>query len=66
MDGFDSSSNVIVLAATNRIELLYPALTRAGRFDRIIEIIPPNIKERSEIFELYLKDLPLKKTFTMD
>ena len=46
MDGFASSNNVVVLAATNRIELLDPALTRAGRFDRIIEIGLPNIDER--------------------
>jgi ATP-dependent 26S proteasome regulatory subunit len=43
MDGFASSHNVIVLAATNRIDILDPALTRAGRFDRIIEIQLPNI-----------------------
>ena len=60
MDGFASSHNVIVLAATNRIDILDPALTRAGRFDRIIEIQLPNIQEREEIFKLNLKNVPLE------
>jgi AFG3 family protein len=46
MDGFDTNSNVIVLAATNRKELLDPALTRPGRFDRSIEITNPDIEGR--------------------
>lgn len=54
MDGFKSSHNIIVLAATNRAELLDPALTRAGRFDRIVEISLPNLQERKDIYDLYL------------
>ena len=61
MDGFDSLNGVIVFAATNRIELLDSALTRAGRFDRVIKISNPNIKERAKIFNLYLKNLPLNE-----
>jgi ATP-dependent Zn protease len=46
MDGFGTNTNVIILAATNRAELLDPALTRPGRFDRIIEITLPDIEGR--------------------
>ena len=66
MDGFDSSNDVIVIAATNRIELLDPALTRAGRFDRIIEIQLPNIQERQEIFDLHLNQIPLEDNLTRE
>ena len=66
MDGFGSSENVVVLAATNRVDILDPALTRPGRFDRIIEIQLPNIEEREEIFSLNLKKFSLDPTFTID
>jgi len=66
MDGFQSSNQVIVLAATNRIELLDTALTRAGRFDRKIEIQLPNITERKEIFDLHLKGIPLDTSLTLE
>jgi len=59
MDGFDSSTNVIVLAATNRADVLDKALVRAGRFDRQISVDLPDLNERKEIFEVHLK--PLKK-----
>lgn len=59
MDGFGSKTNVIVLAATNRADVLDKALIRAGRFDRQIYVDLPDLNERKEIFEVHLK--PLKK-----
>jgi cell division protease FtsH len=59
MDGFGTNTNVIVLAATNRADVLDKALMRAGRFDRQIYVDLPDIRERKEIFEVHLK--PLKK-----
>jgi len=59
MDGFGSNSNVIVLAATNRADVLDKALMRAGRFDRQIYVDLPDVNERREIFEVHLK--PIKK-----
>ncbi len=56
MDGFQSDSGVIVIAATNKIEMLDDALLRPGRFDRRIHISLPDINEREKILELYLKD----------
>ena len=64
MDGFGSNSNVIVLAATNRADVLDKALMRAGRFDRQIYVDLPDIRERKEIFEVHLK--PLKKSKDLD
>ena len=52
--GFTSTSNVIVLAATNRVDILDKALLRPGRFDRQIFIGPPDIKGRANIFRVYL------------
>jgi len=52
MDGFDSSTNVVVLAGTNRIDILDSALTRPGRFDRQIVVEKPDIKGRKSIFEV--------------
>ncbi len=54
MDGFDGDSGVIVIAATNKIEVLDEALLRAGRFDRRVFINLPNIEDRKKILELYL------------
>ncbi len=59
MDGFGNNTNVIVLAATNRADVLDKALMRAGRFDRQIYVDLPDIRERKEIFEVHLR--PLKK-----
>ena len=59
MDGFGTNTNVIVLAATNRADVLDKALMRAGRFDRQIYVDLPDVRERKEIFEVHLK--PLKK-----
>ncbi|SBT77076.1 ATP-dependent zinc metalloprotease FTSH, putative [Plasmodium ovale] len=62
MDGFHTSNHkVIVLAGTNRIDILDPAITRPGRFDRIVNISKPDINERSEIFQVHLKKLKLYK-----
>lgn len=59
MDGFGTNAGVIILAATNRADILDKALLRAGRFDRQIEVGLPDIKERGEIFEVHLKNLKL-------
>ena len=59
MDGFQTNTGVIVLAATNRADILDKALMRAGRFDRQIEVGLPDVKEREEIFEVHLRPLKL-------
>ena len=64
MDGFGTNSNVIVLAATNRADVLDKALMRAGRFDRQIFVDLPDIRERAEIFQVHLT--PLKKVEGLD
>ncbi|QBN20146.1 ATP-dependent zinc metalloprotease FtsH [Flavobacterium nackdongense] len=64
MDGFGTNSNVIVLAATNRADVLDKALMRAGRFDRQIFVDLPDIREREEIFKVHLT--PLKKVENLD
>jgi cell division protease FtsH len=64
MDGFGTNTNVIVLAATNRADVLDKALMRAGRFDRQIFVDLPDIRERAEIFEVHLA--PLKKVEGLD
>ncbi|WP_264558214.1 ATP-dependent zinc metalloprotease FtsH [Flavobacterium sp. N2270] len=64
MDGFGTNTNVIVLAATNRADVLDKALMRAGRFDRQIYVDLPDVRERKEIFEVHLK--PIKKEEELD
>ena len=64
MDGIGTNTNVIVLAATNRADVLDKALMRAGRFDRQIYVDLPDVRERKEIFKVHLK--PLKTTKTLD
>ena len=64
MDGFGTNTNVIVLAATNRADVLYKALMRAGRFDRQIYVDLPDLNERKEIFEVHLR--PIKAAETLD
>ena len=59
MDGFGTNSGVIVLAATNRVDILDKALMRAGRFDRQIDVGLPELKEREEIFGVHMKKLKL-------
>lgn len=61
MDGFQTNTGVIVLAATNRVDILDKALMRAGRFDRQIEVGLPDVKERQAIFEVHLKNIKLDK-----
>uniref|UniRef100_UPI0040562748 ATP-dependent zinc metalloprotease FtsH n=1 Tax=Alistipes sp. TaxID=1872444 RepID=UPI0040562748 len=59
MDGFQTNAGVIVLAATNRVDILDKALMRAGRFDRQIEVGLPDVKERKAIFDVHLRKLKL-------
>lgn len=66
MDGFDSNSGVIILAATNRADILDKALLRAGRFDRQIHVDLPDLKERVEIFNVHLKNLKLEPDFDVE
>ncbi len=66
MDGFGSNSGVIILAATNRADVLDTALLRPGRFDRQIHVDLPEVKERKEIFEVHLKPLKLVKDIDIE
>ena len=66
MDGFGSNSGVIILAATNRADILDKALMRAGRFDRQIHVELPDLKEREEIFTVHLKNLKLAEDFDLE
>ncbi|MGM9741981.1 MAG: ATP-dependent zinc metalloprotease FtsH [Candidatus Cryptobacteroides sp.] len=66
MDGFDTNSGVIILAATNRADILDKALLRAGRFDRQIHVELPELKERTEIFQVHLKGLKLEPDFDVE
>ncbi|MFE4619190.1 ATP-dependent zinc metalloprotease FtsH [Streptomyces sp. NPDC056747] len=61
MDGFTGSEGVIVLAATNRADVLDPALTRPGRFDRIVHVNPPDRGGREAILRIHTRDIPLAK-----
>lgn len=66
MDGFGTNSNVIVLAATNRADVLDKALMRAGRFDRQIYVDLPDVRERQEIFEVHLRPIKLSDNLDVD
>ena len=66
MDGFGTNSGVIILAATNRADVLDGALMRAGRFDRQIYVDMPDLNERKEIFEVHLKPLKLEENLDVD
>lgn len=66
MDGFSSGTGVVVLAGTNRADILDPALTRAGRFDRHISIDKPDVSERAAIFKVHLKPIKLVKGLSTD
>ena len=66
MDGFGTNTNVIVLAATNRADVLDKALMRAGRFDRQIYVDLPDIRERKEIFEVHLRPIKTLETLDLD
>ena len=66
MDGFDGNSGIIILAATNRPDVLDPALLRPGRFDRQIVIGMPDVKAREEIFKVHTKNKPLADDVTIE
>ncbi len=66
MDGFGTNSGVIVLAATNRVDMLDKALLRAGRFDRQIHVDLPDLPERKAIFQVHLRPLKLEKNLDID
>ena len=66
MDGFGTNSGVIVLAATNRADILDKALMRAGRFDRQIHVELPELNERKEIFQVHMKGLKISEDFDLD
>ena len=66
MDGFGTNSGVIILAATNRADILDKALMRAGRFDRQIHVDLPDLKEREEIFNVHLRGLKLEDNFDLE
>ena len=66
MDGFDANANVIVLAATNRADVLDPALLRPGRFDRRVDIMLPERKDREAILKVHFKNKPTDSTVDLD
>merc|ERR1719197_2225182 len=66
MDGFSSGVGIVVLAGTNRADILDPALTRPGRFDRQIAIDKPDLNEREQIFMVHLKPVTLNKDLAVD
>ena len=66
MDGFGTNSGVIVLAATNRADILDQALMRAGRFDRQIHVELPELKEREEIFKVHLRNIKVADDFNLE
>ncbi|MBE6292522.1 MAG: ATP-dependent zinc metalloprotease FtsH [Bacteroidales bacterium] len=66
MDGFGTNSGVIILAATNRVDILDKALLRAGRFDRQIHVDLPDLNERKEVFGVHLRPLKLDKSVDID
>ncbi len=66
MDGFGTNSGVIILAATNRVDMLDSALLRAGRFDRQISVELPDLHERKEIFQVHLRNVKIDDTIDID
>ncbi len=66
LDGLQSSLGVMIIAATNRIDLMEPALLRAGRFDSIIEFPLPSKEERVEILQMFLQTLPFRSEVDID
>lgn len=65
MDGFSGSEGVVVLAATNRADVLDPALTRPGRFDRIVQVSPPDRGGREAILEIHTRQIPLSEDVSL-
>ena len=66
MDGFDERTNVIVIAATNRPDILDPALVRPGRFDRKVTLDPPDVRGREAILRVHLKDKPVAQAIDLE
>ncbi len=66
IDGLEPLHNVVVIAATNRVDMLDPALVRPGRFDRLVYIGPPNLEARKEILKIHTKGKPLDKDVDLD
>jgi transitional endoplasmic reticulum ATPase len=66
IDGLEELRNVVVIAATNRPDMVDPALLRPGRFDRLVKVISPNFESRKEIFKIHLKDTPLADNVKLD
>lgn len=66
MDGIEDLKGVIVLAATNRIDLIDPALLRSGRFDLIFELPLPDVQTREKIFEIHTRNKPLAKKVNLN
>ena len=66
MDGFGSNSGVIILAATNRVDVLDKALLRAGRFDRQIHVDLPDVNERKEVFGVHLRPIKIDNTVDVE
>lgn len=66
MDGFDNDSGVIVIAATNRVDMLDKALLRPGRFDRHVNVTLPERKDRLDILKVHFKNKPMQKTVDLD
>ena len=64
MDGFDTDTNVILIAATNRPDILDPALLRPGRFDRRVTMDAPDVKGRRAILDVHVKGKPLLRRWT--
>ena len=66
IDGLEELRDVVVIAASNRPDMIDPALMRPGRFDRLVRVTSPNFEGRKQIFEIHLKDAPLSKDVDLD
>ena len=66
LDGLEELRNVVVIAATNRPDMVDPALLRPGRFDRLVKVISPNFEGRNEIFKIHLMDVPLSDNIKLE
>ncbi|GAG52917.1 unnamed protein product, partial [marine sediment metagenome] len=66
LDGLEELRNVVVIAASNRPDMIDPALLRPGRFDRLVKVSSPNFEGRKQIIEIHLKDAPLAKDVDLD
>ncbi|MCS7099288.1 MAG: AAA family ATPase, partial [Sulfolobales archaeon] len=66
LDGIQTLKNVVVIGATNRVDLIDPALLRPGRFDRVIYVPPPDRKARYEILKIHTRGVPLAKDVDLD